>query len=87
MYSDTLEDVFKEVLSCSGSISVVLLQRTGPLECSPLLKRGQRAKWRLNTGSFVSVLHATESQNLAKIQQAYHLRKAGITELAWEILR
>lgn len=36
MYSDTVEDVFKKLLSCSGSVS-----RTGPLGTSPLLKRGQ----------------------------------------------
>lgn len=87
MYSDTLKDVFKKHLSCSGSVSNVLLLRTSPLGSSPLLKRGQWAKWKLRTGSFVYILHATDSQNLAKIQQACNLRKLGITELAWEILQ
>lgn len=38
-------------------------------------------------GRFVYILHATDSQNLAKIQQACQLKKAGITELVWEMLR
>ena len=35
----------------------------------------------------VEALQATDSQNLAKIQQACHLGNAGVIELAWEILR
>lgn len=64
----------------------VLFPRAGPLGSNPLLRRGQWTKWSRSTGTPVHILHVTISQNLAKIQQACLLRKAGVTELAWEIL-